>query len=560
MHRALLLSTLLLAGAGAYAQCPEGQTQVTMSVSTDMYGSETTWSVVGQGGSPTYASGGPYGNYGSPNAYPQTPVNFCVPNGTVMNVIVNDTYGDGMCCSYGNGSWSISVNGTVVSSGGSFGSQQTATVVLGTDAGIQSTVPNVVGEGNLNITGVVKNNGVTPISSFTVAYAIDGGTPVEQTFNNNLAPGASYTFTHGTPWNATVGSHTLSLTVSGVDGDVVSTNNSLNASLNVATASVERTIVLEQFTSSTCDPCASLNVQFAPFLTNMQTNQEGSHFAAVKYHMNWPAPGNDPSFNSHGNSRRTYYNVGGIPDLYLDGSSISSYGTNVWNAAQAKPAYVDIQASAVIDGNTLTVDASLTPFATFTSQHKLHIAVTENSYDYVASTTTQDEFHYVMRRMMPNANGTNFNGLNVGQTYTVNQSHTFTVGGPAQGNFNLWTSMDNLTVVVFLQNQSTKEVLQAAVVKPAFATGVSEMGELRMGVMPNPSTGLVQVAFDMPESGTAFITVHDQLGALVHSEAVAAGAGVQRVALDLQHLSAGLYHVGLVAGNARTSQKLLLEK
>jgi hypothetical protein len=41
---------------------------------------------------------------------------------------------------------------------------------------------------------------------------------------------------------------------------------------------------------------------------------------------------------------------------------------------------------------------------------------------------------------------------------------------------------------------------------------------------------------------------------------VAAGAGVQRVALDLQHLSAGLYHVGLVAGNARTSQKLLLEK
>ena len=284
-------------------------------------------------------------------------------------------------------------------------------------------------------------------------------------------------------------------------------------------------------------------------------------FGAVKYHMNWPSPGNDPSYNPHGNTRRGYYGVTGIPDLYLDGMSLSSYGTDVWNEAQAKPAFVDLTASAVITGNELTVNASFTPFADFTAQHKLHIVVTEYSYDYVASTTNQDQFHYVQRRMMPNANGTNYNGIFAGQTYEVEQSHTFTIGGPAQGNYNLWTDMDNLTVVVFIQNHSTKEILQGQVVVPTFSTGVDGASDaLQMGLMPNPTNGVVFMGFAMPEAGTAHVAVYDQLGALVHNESIAAGIGTQRATLDLQHLSNGLYHVSLTAGGQRSSQKLLLEK
>ncbi|MDX9751597.1 MAG: T9SS type A sorting domain-containing protein [Flavobacteriales bacterium] len=562
MKRPLLLSALLLLlGAGAHAQCPDGETQVTMSIATDMYGSETTWTVTGPGGSPVFASGGPYSNHGSPNAYPQTPVNFCVPDGTMLTITVNDAYGDGMCCSYGNGYWTVSVDGTAMATGGSFGNQEVATLVLGTDAGILNGLPAVVAAGNTDIIGSVRNNGTTPITSFTVAYAFNGGDPLSQTFNATIAPGATYDFTHGTPWEATVGNHTLSLTLSDVDGDLVAANNTVSSVVAVATGSVDRTIVLEQFTSSTCGPCASLNVQFAPFLTNMETNQEGSRSAAVKYHMNWPSPGNDPSYNPHGNARRGYYGVTGIPDLYLEGSSLSSYGTAVWNEAMARPAFVDIDASATIDGNTITVNVEFTPFADFTAQHKLHIVVTENSYDYPASTTNQDEFHYVQRRMMPNANGTNFNGVFAGQTYTVEQSYTFGDGNPAQGNYNLWTDMDNLTVVVFLQAHGSKEIRQGQVVTPTFSTGVAAAaGELPFGLMPNPSNGSVALAFDMPESGVAQVEVHDRLGALVHAQGINATIGTQRATLDLQHLSNGLYHVSVTAAGKRGSHKLLLEK
>merc|ERR1711923_410026 len=40
---------------------------------------------------------------------------------------ITDTYGDGICCSYGNGGYKIKVNGEEVVSGGEFGDSETET-------------------------------------------------------------------------------------------------------------------------------------------------------------------------------------------------------------------------------------------------------------------------------------------------------------------------------------------------------------------------------------------------------------------------------------------------
>ena len=152
MKKAVLLSTFAaLASFQSFAQCPPGETQVTMTIVTDAYGSETTWEVTGPGGSPVYGSGGPYTDQGA-GEHPQTPVSFCVPDGTVLTVTVNDSYGDGMCCLYGDGAWTISVGGTDVATGGSFTSTQTANVVIGTDLGITSLgIPVVIAQGNTTV-------------------------------------------------------------------------------------------------------------------------------------------------------------------------------------------------------------------------------------------------------------------------------------------------------------------------------------------------------------------------------------------------------------------------
>lgn len=530
-----------------------------MAISTDAYGSETTWEVTGPGGSPVYGSGGPYSNQSAAGEFPQPDVSFCVPDNSIMEITVEDSYGDGMCCAYGEGSWAIIVNGVTVASGGEFATVETAEVALGTDLGIaQVGVASVIAAGTTQITGTVSNNGTNAVSGFTLSYAIDGGTPLSQTFSNNIPAGGSYAFTHSTPWNATVGPHTLAINLSGVSNDMISSNNSYSGPVNVATQSATRTTVLEQFTSSTCPPCASLNVTFAPMLTGLSTNH-GSNFAAVKYHMNWPPPGNDPSYNPDGNSRRGYYGVTGIPDLYLDGAPMPGTGASVMQAAQAKPAFVDLQAQALINGPNLTVQTTLTPFADFPGAHKLHIAVTEDSYDYAASTTNQDQFHYVMRKMLPNASGTTLAPLTAGVSQNFNPEYTFTIGGPAQGNYNLWTGMDNLSIVAFVQNTSTKEVLQGTIA--SVVVGLDEHdGDIRFGLYPNPTNSSLTMDFDMPKTGVAQFEVYDQMGKLVHAKSMSAAAGAQRGTMDLQHLDNGLYHVTLVVDGARSTRKVLVNK
>lgn len=75
-------------------------TPVTVVALADRYGSETTWSVVG--GGTTHASGGPYTNAGANGTYPQPSVPLCLPPGC-YELIVADSYGDGLCCAYGEG-------------------------------------------------------------------------------------------------------------------------------------------------------------------------------------------------------------------------------------------------------------------------------------------------------------------------------------------------------------------------------------------------------------------------------------------------------------------------
>ena len=94
----------------------EGPTyNFTLTLVLDDYGSETAWTLkrLGQ----TLYEGGPYQD-GTNGDVVST--NFCLEQGCYLFRIA-DSYGDGMCCDYGEGSWTITdPNGLVVGSGGEF--------------------------------------------------------------------------------------------------------------------------------------------------------------------------------------------------------------------------------------------------------------------------------------------------------------------------------------------------------------------------------------------------------------------------------------------------------
>merc|ERR1711902_439615 len=54
---------------------------------------------------------------------------------------ITDAYGDGICCSYGNGGYIIKVDGTEVVSGGEFGDSETETFTVSSATAPPTTSP-----------------------------------------------------------------------------------------------------------------------------------------------------------------------------------------------------------------------------------------------------------------------------------------------------------------------------------------------------------------------------------------------------------------------------------
>lgn len=90
---------------------------LTLSLTTDNYGSETSWNLTDANGNVVESGSG----YANNTSYT---FNWTLADGQ-YTFTINDSYGDGICCSYGNGSYDLAdANGNIVASGGSFGSAE----------------------------------------------------------------------------------------------------------------------------------------------------------------------------------------------------------------------------------------------------------------------------------------------------------------------------------------------------------------------------------------------------------------------------------------------------
>jgi bacillolysin len=94
-----------------------GCTDVVLTINFDNYPEETSWNIKDNAGS-TVASGGTYGSQPDGSTLTET---ICLNDGCYTFTIY-DSYGDGICCSYGNGSYSLANGADVIASGGSFSS------------------------------------------------------------------------------------------------------------------------------------------------------------------------------------------------------------------------------------------------------------------------------------------------------------------------------------------------------------------------------------------------------------------------------------------------------
>ena len=113
--------------------------ELNIDIVFDNYPEETSWSIVNSSGTTVASS-----NYSTANADgSSTTEKLCLPN-DCYTFTISDVYGDGMCCSYGNGSYNITDQNGTITSGGSFGASEASDFCLGNisnpscDDGIQN--------------------------------------------------------------------------------------------------------------------------------------------------------------------------------------------------------------------------------------------------------------------------------------------------------------------------------------------------------------------------------------------------------------------------------------
>ncbi|KGE89482.1 MAG: fibronectin type III domain-containing protein [Phaeodactylibacter xiamenensis] len=103
-----------------------GDNTLTLSITLDGYPAETTWTVTDNSNT-VLASGGSYSGQQNTTVNEQ----ICLTDGC-FSFNIFDSYGDGICCGHGNGSYVLTDNATntVLASGGSFDSQETTAFCL----------------------------------------------------------------------------------------------------------------------------------------------------------------------------------------------------------------------------------------------------------------------------------------------------------------------------------------------------------------------------------------------------------------------------------------------
>ncbi len=402
-------------------------------------------------------------------------------------------------------------------------------------------VPAFAEAGDIDINCTIKNAGLSDVDSVDLNYQINGGTVITENIAGlNLGTTETLSHTFATPWAGTPGDYTLDVWVSNYNGggDDDDTSNDLKSmDLSVATQSTQSLPFFESFTSSTCGPCAPFNTNvFNPFM-----DSHPDDIAVLKYQMSWPAPG-DPYYTDEGGVRRGYYGVSFVPDLYTGGNQTatnSSAVNSAYDYETSKPAFFEMTSSLSVSGDNVYVDVNIMPFISV--DMKVNIAVVEVETTENTGNNGETSFEHVMMKMLPDADGTAVS-FEAGTNTEINEMFDMSSTNVED--------MDDLMVVVFVQDDATKQIMQAtfALGQPL---GLDDENLQNVGMYPNPSNGQLNISTDRELQ----VTIHDILGKKVFSK-----DGINTEILDVSHLNNGMYLVNISDGTSMTSKKLIINK
>lgn len=445
------------------------------------------------------------------------------------------------------------------------------TFIPGTQSAFDMSVTSIttsqyLSAGNVNVTGVIRNLGSTPITSLTINYKIDAGSTISAPLTGlNIAPLATYNFTHPTPWNATIGSHTIEAFATNLNGANIDANpgdDSKLKNVSVMSETIQRLPLFEVYTSSTCGPCKPGNENYHS-IVNVKP---ASEFVGVKFQQDFPGTG-DPYCTTEAVNRRGYYAINSIPRMEIDGGwdgNASSFTTGLYDAAKAIPAQYKLNGTYGVNNKSITAKVKFSPLFNATGA-KLHVAVLEGKTSSNVKSNGETEFFNIMKKMLPNENGTSVPTVTIGTwdsitlNYTFNGNYRLPSDGTAGNRINHASEhsieeFTDLYVIAWIQG-SDKQVYQAANLTSITPVGLNNISECiaKIEIYPNPTSELIKIDLTMNSSDKIFASLVDMQGNMVASKSFSSAQGKNTIEFDARNLAQGLYHVMIIDSKNNSS-------
>lgn len=238
-------------------------------------------------------------------------------------------------------------------------------------------------------------------------------------------------------------------------------------------AQVTKRVLIEEITSSTCGPCALSDPWMEAF-----EEEYADKVCILKWHVNWPSPGNDPFYTAYNASvarSRQYYANDYAPFFFLNGlngwsltsgmnqqSFVDKMKQSVDDAAANTSPYSisfkqEITADSVIVTVTAKAEGSSLPAAT---DLQLMVVLAERIAIYKGTNGRPYHTHAV-RTALPGLTSTGapmINAENPALTLTTGQSVTRRYAIKINPVWNI----NQLMAVAFIQSVSSKEIYQSA--------------------------------------------------------------------------------------------------
>jgi hypothetical protein len=252
-------------------------------------------------------------------------------------------------------------------------------------------------------------------------------------------------------------------------------------------AASDRAVVLELFTGTQCPPCVAAEVAFDA----LHKTYRPAELVLVQYHLHIPGP--DPLANRDSEARAEYYDksykddVAGVPATLFNGKPEARGGGPIGDAEGKYKEYravieplletenaAKLSASAVREGDKISIQAEVAGLKKTGNDIRLRLLLVEETIRYVGGNRVR--FHHdVVRSLVGGADGFALTEKNSKHTATVDVDalrkslsrylDDYERDWQPFPNSDRPLDLAHLRVIALVQDDATREILQAALIE-----------------------------------------------------------------------------------------------